>query len=294
MKQILSKVREFITKFKDFWVVLGVIFVLLLISLASQFIYNFIQPQSSSNIEQSDESSSENYEDCNVMYVELRGELYTYVPFDADGNKVEGYEDVATSEGVIYYLSDAEYIDNIKAVIMEVDSYGGSPAAGEEISETIKSMTKPVVAYIREAGLSAAYLSISPADYIFALKSSDVGSIGVTQSYVDNVANNQKEGYSFVELNSGKFKDSGSPDKPLTQEERNLFMRDLKIIHENFIKSVSENRNIAIEKVRSIADGSSVLGEQAKKLGLIDEIGDFTVALQYISDQIGEEAVVCW
>lgn len=294
MNNILLKFRGFITKFKDIWIVCGVIFVLLLISIASQFIYNLIQPQVLNRTELSEDITSENYDDCNVVGIELRGELYTYVPRDEEGKKVEGYEDVATSEDLIYYLSDADYTDNIKAVVIEVDSYGGSPAAAEEIERAIKDMHKPVVAFIREAGVSAAYYAISPADYIFALKSSDVGSIGVTQSYVDNVSNNQKEGYSFVELSSGKFKDAGSPDKPLTQEERNLFMRDLKIIHENFIKSVSENREIAIEKVRAIADGSSVLGEQAKELGLIDEIGDYAIAVDYLSELIGEPASVCW
>ena len=193
-----------------------------------------------------------------------------------------------------YLIGEAEYTDEIKGILIEVDSYGGSPAAAEEVAHALKASQKPVVVFIRGAGLSAAYFAITPADKIFALKSSDVGSIGTTQSYVDNVSKNQSEGYSFVQLSVGKFKDAGNPDKPLTPEEKNLFMRDLYILQENFIQTVSENRTIAMEKVRAIADGSSVLGQQAKELRLIDEIGDYSDALMYLEDEMGEEASVCW
>ncbi len=234
------------------------------------------------------------YQDCNVIGIELRGELYTYVPLDYEGDILAGYEDTTTSEDVMMALSDAQYIDSIKGVIIEVDSYGGSPAAAEEISNYIASLDKPVVSFIRGAGASAAYWSIIPSEYIFALKNSDVGGIGVTQSYLDNVAKNQQEGYSYVQLSTGKFKDAGSPDRSITQEEKNLFMRDLEIIHKNFIQTVSDARNLSIEKVQAIADGSTVLGEQAKELGLIDEIGDYTAATDYLGQLIGEEASVCW
>jgi protease IV len=97
-----------------------------------------------------------------------------------------------------------------------------------------------------------------------------------------------------IQLSSGKFKDMLDPNRTLSQEEKNLIKRDLEIVHENFIQAVSENRNITIEKVRLFADGSSVLGEQAKALGLIDEIGGYSEAIKYIESLIGEEASVCW
>lgn len=235
------------------------------------------------------------YDDsCNVAGVELRGDIYTYLPVDSEGYKLPGDEDTVTSEDIIYYIEEADYDDNIKAILIEVDSYGGSPVAAEEISEVIRGTQKPVVAFIREAGVSAAYYAITPADYIFASRNSEVGGIGVTQSYLDNTALNQKEGYSFVQLSTGKFKDSGSPDKPLTQEEKNLFMRDLDIVHENFVQTVSKNRGIPIEEVRVIADGSTVLGEKAKELGLIDDIGGHADAMAYLETVLGEDVSVCW
>jgi len=71
-------------------------------------------------------------------------------------------------------------------------------------------------------------------------------------------------------------------------------MRDLQIIHENFITTVSENRGIALEKVRAMADGSTVLGEQAKELGLIDGIGGYNEAVTYLEEILGEQVSVCW
>lgn len=234
------------------------------------------------------------YENCNVRGIELRGEIFTYLPYLSSGEVLEGYEDTVTSETVMAQISESESNDEFLATLIEVDSFGGSPAAAEEIMEEIRTAKKPVIAYVRESATSAAYLSILPADYIFGLKSSNIGSIGATQSYIENTSFNQKEGFTFVELNTGKFKDAGNPDKKITQEERELFMRDLNIIHENFIKSVSELRNIPLEKVRSIADGSSVLGEQALALGLIDEIGGYDEAIKKIEVEIGETAEVCW
>jgi len=239
-------------------------------------------------------NSTDNQKSCNVIGIELRGDISTYIPTDQEETRIEGYEDAISSEEIVYYLSDAEQDNGIKAILIEVDSYGGYPVAGEEIAFKIKSSTKPVVAFIRGSGLSAAYWAISSSDQIFASRNSEVGSIGVTMSYLDNVKKNEKEGLTFVPISVGKYKDAGNPDKSLTEEEKSIFMRDTKIMHENFIEDVSVNRNIPIEKVRLFADGSSVLGNRAKELGLIDEIGGYDDAVDYIKEIIKEEVSVCW
>jgi len=280
--------KNLFNSYKQNLAIISILVLFFLISLVSNYAYNFIPLSNSSDTEDSE------YYDCNVQGIFLRGDMYTYIPTDLDGYPLEGYEGAVSSEEISYLIGEAEYDDNIRAILIEVDSYGGSPLAGEEISNDIKYATKPVVVYIRESGVSAAYLAISSADQIFASKMSNVGSIGVTMSYLDYSSQNRQQGISFVQLSTGKFKDSGSPDKPITQEEKNLFMRDLNIMQDIFIQSVSENRNISIEEVKSIADGSSVLGEQAIELGLIDQIGDYYSAGDYISELIGEEVSDCW
>ena len=82
--------------------------------------------------------------------------------------------------------------------------------------------------------------------------------------------------------------------KPLTEEERAYFMRDVEIIKDNFITAVVKNRGLDIEKVRELADGSSMLGQMALKNGLIDKIGGQFEAEKHIEEQIEEEVEVCW
>ena len=231
---------------------------------------------------------------CNVLGIELHGEITTYIPpTDTDE---EGFAliDSTASENIVYAINDAENDESIKAIILEIDSYGGYPVAGEEVAIALKKATKPTIALIREGGASVAYMAASGADRIFASQNSDVGSIGVTMSYLDNTQQNLKEGLSYISLSSGKFKDTGDPNKSLSQEEKNLLMRDVNILHENFIKMVAENRNLDIEKVKKLADGSTMLGEMALQNGLIDQIGGMFEIKDYLKEKIGEDVEVCW
>ncbi len=248
------------------------------------------------NVDNQTEADSEaaTEDKCNVVAIEMHGGLLTYIPTKGYDDMFENYGDTVASENITSTITSANKTENIKAIIIEVDSGGGSPVAAEEVAIAIKNSEKPVVAFIREGGLSAAYWGISSADKIYASKNSDVGSIGVTMSYLSNAENNENAGYRYEQLSSGKFKDSGDPDKSLTDEERELFMRDINIISENFIQAVAENRNIPIEEVTKIADGSSVLGEAAKNLRLIDEIGGLPEVLKEIEARIGEKPVLCW
>jgi protease-4 len=287
----LNKLRDFLYK-----TVLGNIVVLVvilscvygLIFLVRKYNNPFLDPSSSLG-----DSSDAEYENCTVVGIELHGSLYAYLPEHAEGDTNFDYDSFA-SENINYLIKQANQDPEIKAILLEVDSGGGSPIAGEEIDIAVKNSEKPVVAFIREMGASASYLAISSADKIFASKYSDVGSIGVTMSYLNNVEKNRKEGYTYEQVSVGKYKDTGSPDKALTSEEKALFLRDAKIIYENFIQAVSDNRKIPLEEVRSFADGSSVLGEKAKELGLVDEIGGINEAEAYIEEIIGENSEICW
>ncbi|MEK7574275.1 MAG: S49 family peptidase [Patescibacteria group bacterium] len=240
-----------------------------------------------------EELSKQDESNCSVLGINLHGTLLTYMP-PKNENDSFADTDVVASEEIDYLIRQASEDEQIKAIIIEVDSQGGLPVAGEEIAEALKQAGKPTVAVIRQSGLSAAYWAISSAGRIFASKNSDVGSIGVTLSYLENVGKNKKNGTDYVQLIAGKYKDAGNPDKPLTEEERQLFMRDINIIHQNFIADVAANRDIPVADVSKIADGSSVLGEQAKTLKLIDEIGGLSEAKIYLESKIGEKPEICW
>lgn len=233
-------------------------------------------------------------DNCNVSGIELHGSIDTYTSYDSSDPDTTEVIDATASEEVVGAINQAENDENIKAIILEIDSYGGYPVAAEEIAQAMKSATKPTVAFIRKAGISAAYWSATGADIIFASANSDVGGIGVTNSYLDNSKKNVKDGLTYNSLSTGIFKDTQDPDKSLTEAERKLIMRDAYIINDNFIKTVATNRNLDSNKVRALADGSSMLGVAALQNGLIDKIGGIAEVKDYLKDKIGEDVEICW
>ena len=284
---------KFLSPLLKYWKVvlkkLVLVVVFMLLAITSYALYDYLLKPT--DVALTDNTSEE--DNCSVLGINLHGMLLTYIPKLNENDPLVD-TDISASEEISYLIKQANEDDDIKGIIIEVDSPGGLPVAGSEIASALKQSVKPTVAVIRQSGLSSAYWAISGADYIFASKNSDVGSIGITSSYLDNVAKNKKDGNAYVELVAGKYKDAGSPDRPLSDEEKGLFQRDLNIIHQNFIADVAVNRDIPLADVKKIADGSSVLGEQAKVLKLIDEIGDLRDAEKYLEDKIGEKPEVCW
>src|SRR3989344_3824736 len=240
------------------------------------------------------ESSTACPEYSNVAVINIHGDIVTYLT-DQSSTEEPGSitSDSVSSEEIVAYINEIEGDSNIGAVIVEIDSYGGSPVASEEITDALRRMTKPTIAVIREIAASGAYMIASAADKIYASEMSSVGSIGITMSYLDYSQQNRQEGITYQQLSSGKFKDTGSPDKVLTAEEKELLMRDVKILHEAFVKRVAENRGLDIEQVEKLADGSTMLGEAAKENGLIDEIGDIYDAQEWIRSELGIEPEIC-
>jgi len=203
---------------------------------------------------------------CNVAVLPVEG---TILPF-------HGLVDVplvVTPEMIEDFIATAEEEPEIQAVLLEINSPGGTPVASERIAERLRSSSLPVVGLIGDMGASGGYMIAAATDYLLASAMSDVGSIGVNMSYVEQSKQNEEEGLTYVQLTTGKFKDAGSPDRPITDEERELFQRDLDIVHNQFIDLVSEYRNLERDKVVTLADGSSMTGSRALENGLIDQIG---------------------
>lgn len=221
--------------------------------------------------------------ECNVSVRTLYGDLLTY----SHGG------DETDAGALVRGLARDENDENIKAIVLDIDSPGGYPVAGEEVADQLARLSKPNVAVIRSVGASAAYWAATGADQIFASRSSDVGSIGVIVSFPDESEKNKSEGIAFNEISSGKFKNIGTPNRPITAEEKSLIERDIKEIFEHFVSVVAVARHLDIEKVRALADGSTMTGKRAKEEGLIDAIGGFEEAKEYLRDKIDEEPVFC-
>lgn len=232
-------------------------------------------------------------DECNVTSIALRDCLVTYTTGEEGEAESQGCYALTSSESVATMIEEANKDSHIHAILLDVDSYGGSPVSGEEMAEAVKASEKPVVAWVRSGAASAAYWAISPADVIVASKNSDIGSIGVTASYLDNAQSNEDSGYTYNQLSTGVFKDLGNPDKPLTDDERALIKKQLNIIFDNFIKEVALNRNVPEATVREIADGSTMLGEEALEFKLIDMIGGKKEAYATLQELTKHEPVVC-
>lgn len=233
-------------------------------------------------------------ENSNIAVIKIRGEIVTYGAELVDpASETTVSSDIVSSETITEYLNKIEKDENIKAIIVEIDSRGGSPMASEEIMDSLKKTTKPTIAVIRESADSGAYLVATGTNRIYASRFSEVGSIGVTMSYLDYSQKNKQEGLTYQQLSSGKFKDTGSPDKELTAEEKELLMKDVEKMHQLFVENVAVNRNLDIKIVEKLADGSTMLGQDAKNNGLIDEIGNINDAKEWLKSQLGIEPELC-
>lgn len=226
---------------------------------------------------------------CNVVGIAVRGEIGITSDCTDEGCYV-----TTASDDILEYLKTAREDDSIQAILIDIDSPGGGPVASEEIANAIKATGKPTVAWVRQYAASGAYWIASAADTIVASLNSDVGSIGVSMSYLDATNANEQDGLTFNSLSTGRYKDTGSPDKPLTDDEKALLERDLYITHENFIAAIAENRGLSLEVVSELADGSTMLGRMALESGLIDMLGGQEEAYGVLAETIGEEPEVCW
>jgi protease-4 len=201
--------------------------------------------------------------------------------------------DASASEDVTQSIRDAAADPDMKAIILEIDSPGGDPVAGEEIESELKSVKVPSVALIRSEGDSAAYMAATGADTIFASDFSDVGDIGITESYTDQAQQDEEDGVTFNQLSVGKYKDMFDPDKPLTADERALAMGELQSLYQDFVQIVATNRHMSVAAVTAVADGASFTGQEALQDGLIDKIGNVDDVRSYLSKKLGTSAVIC-
>jgi protease-4 len=191
-----------------------------------------------------------------------------------------------TPEYMIEQFVAAEKNPGVRAILIRVNSGGGSSAASQEIFEELKKVKKPVVVSIGDVCASGAYYISCAADRIVANRSSAVGSIGVILQVPNFEELYEKLGIEYTTIKQGKYKDAGSTDRPLTEEEKDLLEEQTFRIYEQFIQDVAETRDLPVEKVREIATGWVYLGTEAKEIGLVDMIGTYKDA-ERIAAELG-------
>ncbi|MBN2880548.1 signal peptide peptidase SppA [Candidatus Woesearchaeota archaeon] len=202
---------------------------------------------------------------------------------------------IVRSENIVAQIDLLLENPNIEAILIEINSPGGTPVGSKEIVDAIKrarSKNVTVVSYIRDLGASGAFWVASASDYIFSNELSIVGSIGVTGSYLDFSGLLTRYNVSYQRLVAGQYKDVGTPYRSLTLEEESMLQKRLDLMHEIFIRDVAKNRNMSVDVVKEYAEGQVFLGIEAKKMGFVDALGDKHDALNYIENIIGITPVV--
>ena len=195
---------------------------------------------------------------------------------------VELYGPILNSKDIVGQLKKYRKNKSIDAVVLRIESPGGTIGASQEIYEEVKKIResgKIIVASMGNVAASGGYYVACGADKIVANPGTITGSIGVIAEFFNISELVDKFGLKFEIVKSGKFKDSGSPYRTLTTEERKYFQELIDDSFQQFVEVVHKERGIDKEKLLKIADGRIFTGQQAKELNLVDELGSYEDAI---------------
>ncbi len=179
--------------------------------------------------------------------------------------------------------------DSIKAVVLRVDSPGGVVAPSQEISDEVRKFAakKKIIVSMGSLAASGGYYISAPATMIYANPGTITASIGVILKLSNIESLMDKIGIKSNTLKTGKFKDSGSPLRELSSEDRAMLQAVIDNTHEQFVQAVAAGRRLPANEVRRIADGRILSGEQAKALRLVDRLGTLQDAIEEAGRQAG-------
>lgn len=197
----------------------------------------------------------------------------------------------ASAEYISSSIEKADKNPAIKAILLDINSPGGSAVASEEVATSVKKAKKPVVALIRDIGTSGAYWAASSADEIVASPLSITGSVGATASYLQFSGLMEQYGIGYERIVSGEFKDTGAPFRKLNEEESRLLQEMINTTGIYFAQQVKENRKLNDETLKAVSTARIYTGQQAKELGLIDRLGNMETAKEVIKEKTGVKKV---
>ncbi len=188
--------------------------------------------------------------------------------------------------------------DSVKAVVLRINSPGGAVGPSQEIFKEVMKLNKEkkVVASLGSIATSGGYYIACAAEKILANPGTITGSIGVMMKFTNFEQLFSKIGLKGVMIKSGEYKDIGSPFREMTPKDKKILKGVIRDIHRQFIEVVAEGRKIPLKKVREkLADGRIFTGNQAKGLGLVDELGNLQDTIRIaakMADIQGEPRVI--
>lgn len=192
-----------------------------------------------------------------------------------------------TPEAMYSVIQKAEDDPNVKAIVLRIDSGGGTSAGGQEIATYIADCSKPVVVSCSDVCASAAYEIASQADYVIALPASSVGAIGTLMTTLDISTLLEELGIEMDSITSTDSKDAGAIYRALTDEERAYLQAQVDVINAQFIQMVADGRGMTVAEVEALATGQTFTGIEAVENGLVDATGTYEDALEYAAQSAG-------
>lgn len=227
-----------------------------------------------------------------VAIESLLGQRLSFPTYGARVGLVRVEGGIYDSRQVIRDLESMVEDPGIQAIVLRVDSPGGGAAASQEIFEYIRGVQEqgvPLVVSMGSVAASGAYYIACTADTIFANPGTLTGSIGVVMSFTNLEGLFGKIGLDFEVIKSGRFKDTGSWSRQMTDAERALLQETIDDIHAQFVEAVAEGRGMEYDAVAALADGRIFSGRQALEAGLVDRLGTLEDAVEVAARMGGIE-----
>ena len=204
---------------------------------------------------------------------------------DTDEKSVFSLSDSSISSTIKKIRKAAEN-DKIKAVLLRINSPGGTVATSQEINQAVTALRekKPVYATMGDVAASGGYYVACATDKIYANPGTLTGSIGVILNGMNFKGLADKLGVQPQVVKSGLYKDIASPYRPMTDEERKILQGLIDDSYDQFVHAVADGRKMNVDAVKKIADGRIYSGRQAKANGLVDELGSYQDALKGLQE----------
>lgn len=204
-------------------------------------------------------------------------------------NAENGWSDYAQPDTIVKWIEDADKNPAIKAIVLEINSPGGSPVASDEIAQAVMRANKTTVAYIRDTGASGAYWIASSADHIIANRMSLTGSVGVTGSYIEWAGTLRRYNATYRQYTGGERKELANPFADADAQDARIYQAKIDTLHAIFVEHVRSERNLTDEQVQTISTGEPFLGVEALPLGLVDELGSKAELDAYLTTVLSEK-----
>lgn len=203
-----------------------------------------------------------------------------------------GNERSMGSDRIAAAIREARLDESVKAIVFRINSPGGSALASDVILREVKlaSGVKPMIASMGDVAASGGYYVACGADMIVASPSTITGSIGVF-GMIPNMQNffNNKLGITFDNVKTNEYADMMTVSRPLRPNERDIIQENIEQVYSTFTTHVAEGRGISVAQVDSIGQGRVWSGAEAVQIGLVDELGGLTYAIEKAAEKAGLE-----